>query len=45
MKDSVRKPYPEENVDTFTGKEKERRGIINIYELDKNTTNALNNFF
>jgi hypothetical protein len=45
MKDSVRKPYPEENVDTFTGKEKERRGIINIYELDKNTLNALNNFF
>lgn len=45
IKDSVRRPYPEENVDTFTGKEKERRGVIDIYELDKQYTNALNTFF
>jgi len=45
IKDSVRTPYPEENIDTFSGKEKDRRGVIDIYELDKQYTNALNTFF
>jgi len=45
MKDSVRRPYPEENVDTFIGKEKERRGVIDIYELDRIYTNSLDGIF
>ena len=35
MKDSVRKPYPEEVNDTFLNKEKKEEGIINVYDFDK----------
>lgn len=35
LKDSVKRPYPEELNDTFTGKEKEDRGIIDQYTLDE----------
>jgi hypothetical protein len=34
IKDSVRYGYPEENIDTFTGKEKADRGVIDQYTLD-----------
>jgi len=35
LKDSVKRPYPEELNDTFTGKEKADRGIIDQYTLDE----------
>jgi hypothetical protein len=35
LKDAVRTPYPNEIVDTFTGREKEERGIINQYTIDE----------
>ena len=35
MKDSVRRPYPEESNDTFINKEKNFEGIIDIYKLDE----------
>jgi hypothetical protein len=35
MKDSVRKPYPDEFNDTFIDKEKNNEGIIDQYEFDK----------
>ena len=35
MKDSVRRPYPEEINDTFINKEKNFEGIIDIYKLDE----------
>jgi len=34
MKDAVRVPYPEENIDTFTGKENSESANIYQYELD-----------
>ena len=34
MKDSVRKPYPDEFNDTFIDKEKNNEGIIDQYEFD-----------
>ena len=48
IKDSVKRPYPEELNDTFTGKEKADRGIIDQYTLDEtliaNDTNSNNVF-
>ena len=35
LKDSVKRPYPEELNDTFTGKEKADRGIVDQYTLDE----------
>lgn len=35
LKDSVKRPYPEELNDTFTGKEKADRGVIDQYSLDE----------
>jgi len=35
LKDAVRTPYPNEIVDTFTGREKEERGVINQYTIDE----------
>jgi len=34
MKDSVRRPYPNEFNDTFIEKEKNNEGIIDQYEFD-----------
>ena len=34
-KDAVRTAYPDEVIDTFTGKEKEDRGVINQYTIDE----------
>jgi len=34
IKDSVRYGYPEESIDTFTGKEKSERGVVDQYTLD-----------
>ncbi len=34
-KDTVRTAYPDEVIDTFTGKEKEDRGVINQYTIDE----------
>jgi hypothetical protein len=36
LKDSVKRPYPEELNDTFTGKEKADRGIIIRRANEKN---------
>ena len=35
MKDSLRKGYPVEDIDTFIDKEKDEPGIVDIYEVDK----------
>ena len=45
VKDSVRRPYPEEINDTFIGKEKYNEGIIDIYEYDKIILEGLSSFF
>lgn len=45
MKDSVRRPYPEEINDTFIDKEKKNEGIIDIYEYDKIIFEGLSKFF
>jgi len=45
MKDSVRRPYPEEYTDTFINKEKAHDGIVDIYEVDKLFTNQINGIF
>jgi len=43
IKDSVRSAYPEENIDTFTGKEAAARGVIDIYTLDEVTVSGSSN--
>jgi hypothetical protein len=45
MKDSVRRPYPEETNDTFIGKEKNNEGIIDIYKLDEIYSNIAGGLF
>ena len=45
MKDSVRRPYPEETNDTFIGKEKNNEGIIDIYKLDEIYSNEAGSAF
>jgi hypothetical protein len=45
MKDSVRRPYPEETNDTFIGKEKNNEGIIDIYKLDEIYSNEAGGYF
>ena len=45
MKDSVRRPYPEETNDTFIGKEKNNEGIIDIYKLDEIYSNQAGGYF
>jgi len=45
MKDSVRRPYPEEYNDTFINKEKSHDGIVDIYEVDKLFTNQIGGIF
>ena len=35
LKDSVKRPYPQQNVDTFTNKELEERQVYTIKELDE----------
>ena len=45
MKDSVRRPYPEETNDTFIGKEKNNEGIIDIYKLDEIYSNEAGGLF
>jgi hypothetical protein len=45
MKDSVRRPYPEETNDTFIGKEKNNEGIIDIYKLDEIYSNVAGGLF
>jgi len=45
MKDSVRRPYPEQTIDTFIGKEKNNEGIIDIYELDRRHSNQIAGLF
>ena len=45
MKDSVRRPYPEERNDTFIGKEKNNEGIIDIYKLDEIYSNIAGGYF
>ena len=45
MKDSVRRPYPEERNDTFINKEKNNEGIIDIYKLDEIYSNIAGGYF
>jgi hypothetical protein len=45
MKDSVRRPYPEETNDTFINKEKNNEGIIDIYKLDEIYSNIAGGLF
>jgi len=45
IKDSVRKPYPEELIDTFTGKEASERGIVDQYKLDEAVINQTDGIF
>jgi hypothetical protein len=35
LKDSVRRPYPQQNIDTFTNRELEERQVFTIKELDE----------
>jgi len=45
MKDSVKRPYPEEFIDTFINKEKAHDGIVDIYEIDKMVANSSSGLF
>ena len=45
MKDSVKRPYPEEYIDTFINKEKAHDGIVDIYEVDKMVADSSSGLF
>lgn len=45
MKDSVRRPYPEEQNDTFIDKEKNKEGIVDLYVLDDLVSNEASGSF
>jgi hypothetical protein len=43
LKDSVKRPYPQQNVDTFTNRELEERQVYNIKELDEAIIQSISN--